>query len=297
MEISQFLSLEFSYLQTKKYKWIYIISASLFVLVFLILFRPFGLAGEFESPINSTLDISTFLFSISFTTFLGLYLSQFMLRPLVKGKVKIKEYFLWLIFEAFILTSFNFVIAFFIPDLGHDPIEEELNFQFQFFNFIKCISILLFPFMGTILYEIIQSLNDEVKELETTIEAYKITYKNLDAAHQYLIIRDENDNLELKLKLDNFLFAESGNQYVIIHYLEQDVIKKHIVRTRLKKLLESYTELPLKQCHRSYAINLMKIKSLKRNDGKLFLLIDNVKAFKVPVSKSYMEEIKELVSK
>ncbi|OUS01621.1 hypothetical protein A9Q86_07565 [Flavobacteriales bacterium 33_180_T64] len=298
MRISTFIDYPFVYLDTSRHKWFYILFSIIFSLLFLVLFRPFGLDYEFSNPENSLLTIIGFLLQIAFATGTGLTISQFICRPFFRfQKVTIGRYIIWYFVEAGLLTLMNLGFAFLFPDLGNDPIEEELTITFQFGVYFQAFVILLFPFLGTIIYVLIKNLNSEIQDLEIKIHGFQNLYYDSNSNKEtFLEIFDENENLELRIQLKDFLFAESSNQYVLIHYKMNEQIKKHIVRTRLKTIIDGYKTLPIEQCHRSFVVNLINVKSLFKIEGKTFLAMDDLKEIKLPVSKSHIEIIKNRVS-
>ncbi|ETN94067.1 LytTR family DNA-binding domain-containing protein [Zhouia amylolytica] len=285
------LQMPFNYLASSKSKLTYVITSSLFTQVFLLLFQPYGLHTEIINPENTTLSIILFFQGIMVSTFLGLSLSQFILRPLFNFiQVSIKKYALWFLFEAVLITMMYFALSFFIPDLGND-FERELDVLFQLKNIFRAIVLLLFPFMFCIVYENIQNLSKEIRELESQLIHYKKNIrKNLSV--ETLNIEDENKNTELSIRLEQFLYAEASNQYVLIHYVLNNELKKRIIRTRLKNLEESFEMLPIKRCHRSYLVNLMNVNYLQKKGSAYVIIIENIQKISIPVSKSYLALIK-----
>ncbi len=291
MRLSQLLRQPFSYINTSKRKWIYIVSAAVFVHFFLIVFQPYGISEEMHNPINNTVNKFLFFFSIGISTFLGLTLSQFVFRPLLKFEtVSIKKYIGWVFIETLILTLISFGFSFIIPDLG-DDFESELNIYFQLKNYFRAFIVLLFPLFGTIIYVLIQELTYEVNELDEQLKKYHETF-NISEKETQLKIKDENNNLDLSIALKDFLYAESSNQYVVVHYLKSGNQQKHILRNRLKNFLNQNDYVSIKQSHRSFAVNLLNVKYMSRINSKEFLIIDSVPTVKIPVSKSYVKEIK-----
>lgn len=291
-----FLDQPFFYLNSRKNKWIYILSSSLFVLVFLVLFQPYGIPEVVANPVNSNENIILFFFTVSGCVFLGISLSQFFLRSLFNfNNVSNKKYMLWVLFEVLVMTLFHFGFSFVIPDLG-DNFEEELTVLFQLKNYFRALILMIFPFFGTIIYIVIKGLNSEIEGLESKLYKFQSNYKDSNVIKdRSLEICDENNNLELVLNLSNFLFAESCNQYVLIHYLKDETHKKQIVRTRLKTIIETFKSLPIEQCHRSFVVNLINVKALIKKEGKMVLAMDNLKEISLPVSKSYLEAIKKRI--
>ena len=275
MKFQVFLNQPFFYLDSLKSKWIYIIGSSVFVLLFLFLFQPYGLSEEIANPINSNENIFLFFLTIFLTAFLGLSFSQFVLRPIFKFyNISNGKYVFFLLFETLVITLTYFLFSFFIPDLGND-FENELNILFQLKNYFRALIVLLFPFFGTIIYSLIKDLNHEIQVLENEIHRFQNSYKFSNPHRETpLLIYNENENLDLELRLNNFLFAESSNQYVLIYYLETNAIKKHLVRARLKTIIETFKGFPVEQCHRSFIVNLLHVKTLIKKEGKTFLIMN-----------------------
>ena len=293
MRLQDFLKEPFNYITEKKNKWLYIFNSVVFATIFLILFQPYGISEEMENPINPLLHKTLFFISIAFSTFFALVLSQFFLRELFGFQnVKIKKYVIWLLLEALLLLIINFGVSFIVPDLGND-FEQELNFLFQLKMYPKVLMILIFPFFGTIIYVAIIRLNTEIKVLGKQLSDYK--YKNEETyKSEKLNIYNENDQIDLRLRFKDFLYVESSNQYIVIHYLLNNKPKKHIVRNRLKQFIAQSKTFPIKQCHRSYAVNLINVNHLTKLKGKeyLVILLDD-SDFKIPVSNSYLDIIKK----
>lgn len=286
------LQMPFNYLATRKAKLTYVITASLFTQVFLLLFQPYGLNTEMVNPQNSILNIVLFFQGIMVSTFIGISLSQFVLRPLFNiRQVSIKKYALWFLFEAVLIAMIYFGLSFVIPDLGND-FEEELTIVFQLKNVFRAIVLLLFPFMFCIVYENIQTLSKEIRELENQLVSYKKNVRK-HLTEELLNIEDENGNNELSIRLDQFLYAEASNQYVLVHYVSNNELKKRIIRTRLKSLEERFAMLPIKRCHRSYLVNLINVNYLQKKGGTYAVVIEHVQKINIPVSKSYLMQIKE----
>ncbi len=293
MKISEFLEQPFYYFNDKRSKWIYIVSAVVFSHVFLLFFQPYGISEEMSNPANPTFHKFLFFFSIAISTFLALGLSQFILRQVFDyQKVNNKKYLYWVLFEALLLLAINFGLSFIIPDLGND-FEQELNIWFQLKMYPKVLMILLFPFLGSVVYVAITQMQSELQQRDDELSAFKKRFKNSNVQKQ-VVFYDENNQPDLKLSLEEILYLESSNQYVVVYYNKLDQVKKHIIRNRLKNIIAQTEDLPIEQCHRSYAVNVFKINNLNRDNGKLFLTIQSSNSkIKIPVSKSFSEQIKQ----
>ena len=296
MNINIFLKQPFDYLDTPQIKWFYILGSTTFAIVFLLLFQPYGISKEMINPMNSSLNKFLFFASVAFSTILGLSLSQFFLRQLFDFEfVNNKKYMYWIVIEALVLTLINFGISFIVPDLGNN-FEKELHLTFQLKMFVKIFLVLLFPFVGTVLYVSIKKLSNEIQELDVQLKQYKSVYKSSNH-EQMLNILDENENVDLKISINNFLYAESSNQYILVHYLKQGEVRRHIVRNRLKKFVIQSNDFPIMQCHRSYAINLLNVDYLTKKNGKEYLVVKTQNSTQhIPVSNSFLEKIQQAFS-
>ena len=296
MNIGIFLKQPFDYLDTPQIKWFYILGSTTFAIVFLLLFQPYGISKEMINPMNSSLNKFLFFASVAFSTILGLSLSQFFLRQLFDFEfVNNKKYMYWIVIEALVLTLINFGISFIVPDLGNN-FEKELHLTFQLKMFVRIFLVLLFPFVGTVLYVSIKKLSNEIQELDVQLKQYKSVYKSSNH-EQVLNILDENENVDLKISINNFLYAESSNQYILVHYLKQREVRRHIVRNRLKKFVIQSNDFPIMQCHRSYAINLLNVDYLTKKNGKEYLVIKTQNSTQhIPVSNSFLEKIQQAFS-
>ena len=296
MNINIFLKQPFDYLDTPQIKWFYILGSTTFAIVFLLLFQPYGISKEMINPMNSSLNKFLFFASVAFSTILGLSLSQFFLRQLFDFEfVNNQKYIYWIVIEALVLTLINFGISFIVPDLGNN-FEKELHLTFQLKMFVKIFLVLLFPFVGTVLYVSIKKLSNEIQELDVQLKQYKSAYKSSNH-EQMLNILDENENVDLKISINNFLYAESSNQYILVHYLKQGEVRRHIVRNRLKKFVIQSNDFPIMQCHRSYAINLLNVDYLTKKNGKEYLVVKTQNSTQhIPVSNSFLEKIQQAFS-
>lgn len=292
MQIREFLREPFFYLNSSKSKWLYIVSAIVFSHLFLIIFQPYGLSEEINSPQNPFFHKFLFFFSIAVSTFIALTLSQFYFRQILNFQyVSNKKYTSWVLFEALILQLINFGMSFMVPDLG-DDFEKELNIWFQIKMYPKLLMILIFPFFGTVIYIAIKRLQTEVKELDYQLHVYKYKYDK-QKQDESISLLDENNQQDVSLPIKDILYIESSNQYVVVNYTKGNSIKKHIVRNRLKHVLVQLENLPIKQCHRSFAVNLIHAKHLIRKNGKAFLILNaSDEELKIPISNSFLEPIK-----
>lgn len=93
----------------------------------------------------------------------------------------------------------------------------------------------------------------------------------------------------------DFLFAESEGNYVSVHYIEDGEEKQTMLRTSMKNVIATIcTENDIMQCHRAYLVNLRHVESVEGRSSGIGLRLSHC-ATVVPVSKSYVNEVKERI--
>jgi DNA-binding LytR/AlgR family response regulator len=97
--------------------------------------------------------------------------------------------------------------------------------------------------------------------------------------------------------LDNLIYIDSADNYATIHYINKERIANFLIRNSLKWMEENLTkETPLVRCHRSYIINLDKVKVLRKTKAGIFMELDALNAPDIPVSKTYYDRVMEKFS-
>ena len=95
--------------------------------------------------------------------------------------------------------------------------------------------------------------------------------------------------------LGEILFLKSANNYVEIHFLEDDQIKKKLIRNTLSNIelqIESYPILV--RCHRTFIVNILYIEKFNGNCNNRTLTIKGYNK-QIPVSRRYYLTVKEAV--
>lgn len=101
----------------------------------------------------------------------------------------------------------------------------------------------------------------------------------------YLLFQSENGKDLLKVKLSDFMFANSSDNYITIFYLSHNQSKQHLIRKPLKVLEEELkTHIEIERAHRSYLVNRRNIQAVKQLKGKVHVEING---HSLPVSKQF----------
>lgn len=106
-----------------------------------------------------------------------------------------------------------------------------------------------------------------------------------------LIGENKDDNIQITLS--QILFIKSADNYCELAFLEDNKTNSQLFRCSLTSILK---QLPINsqvyRCHRSYAVNLILVKSCTGNAAGLQLSMKSLDEI-VPVSRSYVDIIKQ----
>lgn len=253
-----------------------IVFTAVFALLFINLFEPFG-SRDWYPGVS---DIKYFAFSslIILTGMLVVVISRLILTAYSRRHdVLYWKYALWILCEIVAMAIFYTLFAKFFPK---DGVERDLTEIFQQ-SLINTALVLLLPYAISWLYFSWKDKSAILDDIEKMRPADSRS-KNLIA------FPDEKGDLKISVMLENLLYIESADNYATIHYLNKSGISHFLLRNSLKWIEERYaSETPLTRCHRSYIVNMDKVKILKKIKGGIVIEIDAERTPDIPVSKTY----------
>ncbi len=104
-------------------------------------------------------------------------------------------------------------------------------------------------------------------------------------------LRDEKGVLRLSLKRSDIIYLQGSDNYVTVWYQSQGRIMKFMLRTTLRTLEDELQQEGIIRCHRSYLVNIERVKLIRREKDGLQLELDSTPPSTVPVSRTYMHEV------
>lgn len=103
-------------------------------------------------------------------------------------------------------------------------------------------------------------------------------------------ITGENKKESLTISVSDFVYAQAQQNYVAIHYLENETLQKKMIRSTLSNVQKQMPD--AWQVHRSYLVNLAFAKTISGNSRKRELfLTETLEA--IPVSQKYYEALQK----
>lgn len=254
---------------------------SLFALVFINIYAPFG-SDRWFNPTK----VQFFIFS-SLTILAGVLvvvLSRFIMYNYCKRHILIIwQYLLWIIAEILLMgLSYAIFEKYFLKDTR------------LFTDLVKNSSrntslVLLIPYSVLWLYF---SWKDKKEQIDRLADHQL----QPSAGRNMIPFYDDKGVLKFSIKMENLLYLESAENYVNICYLNNGKVSKYLLRDTLKKFEESFAGTEIIRCHRSYMVNFEKVKVIRREKDGLKLELDNPSVQDIPVSRTYVNTIMQTFS-
>lgn len=280
-----------SYLLEKNNVVRMILFTTVYSLVFINIFRPFN-SETWIHNINST---NYFMYS-SVMVLIGMVVVSLsrVIMGLVVKKVQLTfpDYVIWLVSDAVILSIFYTFVAYkvgFIDNFLNDKPEMttwEAIYSIFWKSTANTVWMLLIPYTISLLFLDNQYLKNKIKDIDSRIPESNIVH-----------LKDEKGEIRLSINIENILYAEAADNYVIIKYINNDKIVDFLLRTNLKKLSDDLRDTPLQRCHRSFMINLLHVTSLKKDVTEFIIQFDTTSIKDITVSKTYQEAIMDAFMK
>jgi hypothetical protein len=271
-----------SYLNEKHNIVRLIIFTSLFALVFINIYSPFGADRWFNV---TRLEFFTYSSLIILTGVLVVVISRVIMYHVSKRySILTWQYLLWIFGEILSMA------------LSYAVFEKFLLRDARLFTDIVKVSsrntalVLLLPYSVLWLYF---SWRDKKEQIERLADVQALSSSSRNMIPFY----DDKGMLKFSVKKENLLYLESAENYVSICYINKDKISKYLLRDTLKKIEETFAGTEIVRCHRSYMVNFEKVKVIRRDRDGLKLGFDNPMVADIPVSKTYIDAVMDTFSK
>ncbi len=196
-----------------------------------------------------------------------------------KKRLMLFQYLLWIAIEIFFMSLFYTLYSHSV-DTTKDIIQ-------TFKSSVKNTSlVLLLPYSVSWLYF---SWIDKSKKLEELEEGHsQETYSS-----HMVPFTDEKGEVKLTVNSENLLYLEAADNYINVHYLIKGTLSSFMIRNSLKNIEQSLSNQhqTVIRCHRSYMVNVEKVKIMRREKKGVFIELEGDKVKNIPVSKTYIEQL------
>lgn len=253
-----------------------VFGVGLFTYLFLLIFQPYGIH---EVIVANPFLIAGYGILVSFS----LFITYFILPKIFTFFFSVKS---WSVKKEAIFLLISFIIISTSNYFYHTTFVAHYMPRFSFIKFVAVVfSIGIFPVFFIIFMVERHLFRKHNLPTEKVIETLRKETKETVS-----IPSDNVTEPPFVFDLDAIIYAQSNNNYTTIFYIENQKVKKELMRITLKKvaiILEQYPQFV--RCHRSYLVNKYEILKVEGNARSLqvyFKLIDDV----VPISRSFPKE-------
>ncbi len=277
--LSGLLKRPFPLIETNREKFTLSLIIGLFIFVFLSVFQPFGLnkLAEHKYLYFFYYGVISFFVELLFTFgLMNLFHNFYNTEQWTLGRHIINVFFF---IVALALVNWIFTIA--VVDPRHGSFTPFL---------IDTLAVGFFPSIFVFLY-----LERKLR-LKNIGISEKINKSILITSNIPTEIKTEEKNVLLeiegiKISPNDFLCVKSMGNYVSMCFTENGKIRREIIRTTMKQIEKSAEMFKnLVRCHKSYFVNLEKVKNSFGNARSLYLEIEGVD-MQIPVSRKVAKEL------
>jgi DNA-binding LytR/AlgR family response regulator len=111
---------------------------------------------------------------------------------------------------------------------------------------------------------------------------------------KYINLRSLNGKEQLTITLADLLFIEAQDNYVSVHYLEKEIVKRQLLRATMKDVEANLNNDFIIRCHRSFIVNINNVEKVTRDSHQMKLFLASLSE-SIPVSRSYIPILETLL--
>jgi len=250
--------------------------------LFLITFEPFGLAGwqcDFKVPL---------LVGLTVPILLSLVINFYLVSRLLPVFFDEDSWSIWreILWSMWNLATIILATAFYWKWMPFCPINT-IDWGQQISN---TLLVVIFPGSVCIYFNYSRALKRKLGKAQVLNQRLASKIALYESGSLTLV--GENKSEVIKIDSDNLILIQSYDNYSKIVLENQGQIKSRLIRSSLKNLAVQINFPFIIRCHRSFIVNLAKIKEVKGNARDYRLLMNHFPDL-VPVSREAYKEIQQ----
>lgn len=259
----------------------YVLLIPLYAFFFLIGAKPFHLDTFMQVTQGQLAFRAAIMVSIEVVVVLISRLSMLLVRS--KHQITYTGFIIWEILEGMSITMFCALFVWLLDKRTMVYVSLLPNM------FMITFSILVFPY-------VIVALLSELKDRENNLARSKVTIEKYASGQigredSTLPFLDEKKALKLAVQANSVLYIEAADNYVNICYLNNDKLVRYPLRNSMRSIEQICESNNIVRCHRSYYVNLRKVRAIQKGQDGLFAELTYSGAPHIPVSTTYSETV------
>lgn len=267
-----------------------VLTMAMIAVIFIVIFRPFNIYESLDFLISKNLPNfidsaeDAFYLALTSVVLLGIVMifgSRVIMVKTMRNLLTYRGYILW--------GGIEFIIvALAITILSASLFHPETTSIFRLFTKVlgRTACILFIPYAFCSLYIVIIDKVSQLKALHESIANEEIAQQKA-----YILLYDEHNEMRLSVKREDLIMIESADNYVCVWYINNDQIKKVLIRNTMKRVASQLSKCSVQRCHRSYMINMDRVKVLRRDKEGVFIEFGIEGVPDVPISRTYIDNI------
>lgn len=265
--MAHILQLKYPAYNAKKEIWLSAISISVLVYLFLVVFQPFGTYNYVHE--NKYILLAPYA-AIAFIAFLS-------------GDLIVSGYFQKWTWKKEILKNSILLCICSLLNYGYSLLcVNDDHFSLRALLYMAIFTFSLgFPVCTIYILGRYSFLRSRIRETAAVAEPEPV------ATSASLITITPDAGEAITLVKSDFLFARSEGNYTTIYYVQNESVRKQLVRISLKKLEDQIGGQYILRCHRSYMVNIQQATGKKGNAQGYKIAISCIPET-VPVSRKYI---------
>ncbi|CAN5487685.1 LytTR family DNA-binding domain-containing protein [soil metagenome] len=261
----------------------------IFVFLFLLLFRPFGL---YTLPAN---DVISILLGYGLLCMLILFFNLMVLTVFFPRFFSEESWTVWkqILFTLWNIVSIGLGNLMYSISIFHQQPSLLLLFNFQ----VITLLVAVLPVTIIVLFQQIRLMRKNLGEAKK-ISSRMHHKKRLGIEPELKItLRSENPKDNLELFAMELLFISAADNYIDVHFLEGELERSKLIRSTLKNAKEDLrNQNAFYRCHRGWIVNLDHVYGVTGNSQGYRLKVRNSEIL-VPVSRNLNNELSNRLSK
>lgn len=174
-----------------------------------------------------------------------------------------------------------------------------LHFHLRYFDTLSHVVLVMFAlnvFPYAFYWVFVERLDRDARIAEANSLIWSLR-KGVEQNEKGMIrFADEKGNTKLVVSVERVISVESAGNYVTILYDDNGKLMRYSLRNTLKGVEDVCASTCLVRCHRSFLVNINKVKIIRRTPDGVFAEIEHTGVDDIPVSKSYASELLRLFS-
>lgn len=268
-------------------KTILLIGSSVVGMIYIL--KPFGFVNYEGQKFIAALGFG-------FTTIICLIVSNFFIKRLLlrwsSNKWNILKEFGYTVMVLLLISVANlyYFIILFNNFISFDRSDLHMWFKATLKVSLFTVSLGVIPIAIIILVRYNKMLKNDLSQIIRGDQRKK----DIEQKKKLAFISQNVTDKDLCVYLDDFLFMESVKNHVYIYYLDNGNLVTKSVRNTLTNLIDNLNEEALFRCHRSFLINLNKIKKTNGNSNGFKVLLQGYD-LEIPVSRNFTVPFQKII--